>query len=162
MKWSPSPGELLLIEGDTSFLLIARAERPFPLYIESSIEEQVKGVEPDDLVVVSSPEGGPTGPAIMLLELVRTYHLPLVVLPREHPGTRRLKLVVAVAPRIWTNCSIVRGTHPEQHLLCSSAELSGISLEGEEGSILGENLPPEAKVRYLSNPLRRFLGRYSA
>jgi hypothetical protein len=156
MKWSPPPGELLLIEGDTSFLLIGRAERSFPLYIESSLEERIQGVAPDDLVIVSSPERGPIEPAIMLLELVRTYHIPLVVLPREHPGTRRLKLVVAVAPRICTNCSIVRGTHPEQHLLCSSEELSGMSLEGQGGSIIGDNLPSGAKVRYLPNPLLRF------
>jgi hypothetical protein len=149
MKWSPPPGELLFIEGNTSFLLVGRAEHSFPLYIETSQEEFIQGVAPDDLVVVSSPEGGPPEPAIMLLQLVRTYHIPLVVLPREHPGTRRLKLVVAVAPRISTSCTIVRGTHPEQHLLCASEELAGISLLGMEGYIFGDNLPTGVKVRYL-------------
>jgi hypothetical protein len=154
MKWSPPPGELLFIESNTSFLLVGRAENSFPLYIETSQEEYIQGVEPDDLVVVSSPEGGPPEPAIMLLELVRTYHIPLVILPREHPGTRRLKLVVAVAPYISTNCTIVRGTHPEQHLLCSSKELAGITLRSLGGFIIGNNLPPGTKIRYLQNPIR--------
>ncbi len=150
MRWSPPPGELLLIEGRQSFLLVGRAEHAFTLYIETSQQEYGQGVNPDDLVVVSAPEGGSYEPAIMLLELVRTYHIPLIVLPREHPGTRRLKLVVAVAPRICASCSIVRGTHPEQHLLCSSEELAGIVLEGREEKIIGENLPVEAQVRYIS------------
>jgi hypothetical protein len=66
----------------------------------------------------------------MLLELVRTYHLPLVVLPRDHPGSKRIPYVVSVAPVIQTSCSIVRGTHPEQHLVCSSDELAGLTVSG--------------------------------
>ncbi|MDD1679029.1 MAG: alpha/beta hydrolase [Methanomicrobiales archaeon] len=149
MKWSPLPDGLLLIEGNTSFLLVGRAERSFSLYIETSHEEYIQEVDPDDLVVVSSPEGGPYEPAIMLLELVRTYHIPLIVLPQDHPGSRRLKLVVAVAPRVTTSCSIVRGTHPEQHLLCSSEEMAGISLIGDNGEIVGENIPGGAVIRHL-------------
>jgi hypothetical protein len=155
MRWSPPPGQLLLIEGNTSFLLIGSVGHPFSLYVETNKEEYVQWVEPDDLVVVSSPEKGPYEPAIMLLELIRTYHLPLVILPREHPGTRRLKLVVAVAPCISTSCTIVRGTHPDQHLLCSSEELAGIFLRGEGGSIIVENLPAGVTVRYLPNLLMR-------
>ncbi|MDD1673418.1 MAG: alpha/beta hydrolase [Methanomicrobiales archaeon] len=153
MKWALGPAQLLLLEGEHSFLLIGRALRSFSLYIESREQEFVQGVRPDDLVVVSSPEGGSYEPARMLLELVRTYHTPLVVLPRDHPGTKRLKLVVAVAPRVTTSCTIVRGTHPEQHLLCSSDELAGLCLKGEEGYVLAENIPPGAVVRYL--PLSR-------
>jgi hypothetical protein len=88
----------------------------------------------------------------MLLELVRTYQLPLIVLPRQHPGTKRLKLVVAVGPRIFTSCSIVRGTHPEQHLLCSSQKLAGLTLKSDSGGVLVEDLPPGASLRYLSHP----------
>jgi hypothetical protein len=156
MKWSTPPGQLLLIEGNTSFLLIGSARHSFSLYVETNEEECVQCVEPEDLVVVSSPEKGPYEPAIMLLELIRTYHLPLVILPREHPGTKRLKLVVAVAPRIVTSCTIMRGTHPEQHLICSSEEMAGISLHGEGGSIIVENLPIGMTVRYLPNLLTRF------
>ena len=66
----------------------------------------------------------------MLMELVRTWHVPLLVLPRNHPGSRRISRVVSVAPEVRTSCSITRGTHPEQHLICSSDELAGISDPG--------------------------------
>jgi len=89
MKWALGPGQLLILKGEHSFLLIGKAERSFSLYIESKEQEFIQGVRSDDLVVVSSPEGGPYEPARMLLELVRTYHTPLVVLPRDHPGTNR-------------------------------------------------------------------------
>ena len=92
---------------------------------------------PGDLVVVSAPEGGPVEPALMLLELVRTYHLPLIVLPRNHPGSKRIPYVVSVAPEIQTSRSIVRGTHPEQHLICSSDELAGLTVSGTRDGIYG-------------------------
>ena len=149
MKWALGPGQLLILKGEHSFLLIGKAERSFSLYIESKEQEFIQGVRSDDLVVVSSPEGGPYEPARMLLELVRTYHTPLVVLPRDHPGTKRLKLVVAVAPKVTTSCNIVRGTHPEQQILCSSDELAGLCLKGEEGYVLAENIPSMVVVRYL-------------
>ena len=38
-------------------------------------------------------EGGETEPARMLLELVRRYRMPLLVLPKGHPGNKLLFLV---------------------------------------------------------------------
>ncbi|MGA2160889.1 MAG: alpha/beta hydrolase [Methanoregula sp.] len=118
--------DVLHVKGTHSFLLVAVVRENFPLCIEASHEEYCQGVHAGDLVVVSAPEAGPVEPALMLLELVRTYHLPLVVLPRDHPGSKRIPYVVSVGPAIQTSCSIVRGTHPEQHLVCSSDELAGI------------------------------------
>ena len=152
MKWPHCSGNLLLMEGRNSYLLIGKIERPFSLFIETSDGELIQSVTAGDLVVVSSPEGGPLIPAIMLLELVRTYHTPLVVLPRDHPGTKRLKMVVAVAPSILTSCEIVRGTHPEQHLLCSSEEFNGISLRGDEDGVFIEGEPPGSVPRYFPLP----------
>ena len=126
----PIDDELLLISGTPSFLLVAKTRNRFALCIETPVEEYIQGVEPGDLVVVSAPEGGAIEPAVMLLELVRTYHMPLLVLEKAHPGSKRISHVVSVAPEISTNCSIQRGTHPEQHLVCSSEELSGITLKG--------------------------------
>ncbi len=145
----PLAGELLLLEGESSFLLIGRAEKRFLLYIESCEHEYCEAVHPDDLIVVSAPEGGPIEPAAMLLTLIRRYQLPLVILPKEHPGSSRLKLVVAVGPEIQLSCGIRRGTHPEQHLLCASEELSGIRLRGEAGAAVLENLPPHIRIRQL-------------
>jgi hypothetical protein len=79
--------------------------------------------------VVSAPEGGDLGQAMILLELIREYHAPLVVLPKGHPGSARLKMVISAGDEIELNCSIQRGTHPKQHLLCGSEEMAGMVLK---------------------------------
>jgi hypothetical protein len=122
--------ELLLIRGKQSFLIIALVKNSFGLCIETAHDEYCQGVEAGDLVVVSAPEDGAIEPAMMLIDLVRTYHVPLLVLPKDHPGSLRISYVVSVGPEIFTSCSIQRGTHPEQHLICSSDELAGITLKG--------------------------------
>jgi hypothetical protein len=122
--------ELLLISGTHSFLLVAKTRTRFALCIETPVDEYVQSVKPGDLVVVSAPEGGVIEPAMMLIELVRAYHMPLLVLKKGHPGSKRISYIVSVGPEISANCSIQRGTHPEQHLICSSDELAGITLKG--------------------------------
>jgi hypothetical protein len=146
MKYPLDDG-LLLIRGNHSFLLIGKVKDRFSLCIETSTEEFCQGVMPGDVVVVSAPEGGPVEPALMLMDLVRTYHVPLLVLPRDHPGSRRISRVVSVAPEIRTSCSITRGTHPEQHLVCSSDELSGISIRGFSEGLDITGLPAGASLQ---------------
>jgi hypothetical protein len=131
----PLDDELLLISGTHSFLLVAKTITRFALCIETTTDEYVQGVESGNLVVVSSPECRVIEPAMMLIELVRAYHMPLLVLDKSHPGSKRLSHVVSVAPEISTSCSIQRGTHPEQHLVCSSDELAGITLKGIPGGV---------------------------
>jgi hypothetical protein len=147
--------EFLLISGEHSFLLAAQANARFGLRIETMDEEYSQTVDPDDLIVVSAPGGGPLEPAIMLAEFVRTYRMPLIVLPKDHPGSRRFSYLVSVSPEIVTSCSIQRGTHPEQHLICSSNELAGLTLKGLPGAIeisgLCENsIPRYVKCRILT------------
>lgn len=139
MKYPLEDG-LLLIRGNRSFLLIGLAKDRFSLCIETSTEEFCQGVTPGDVIVVSAPEGGAVEPALMLMELVRTYHVPLLVLPRNHPGSRRVSRVVSVDKEVHTSCSITRGTHPEQHLVCSSDELAGLSIRGISGGFELEGL----------------------
>lgn len=124
--------EVLLIRGKQSFLLVAKVKNRFGLCIETAHDEYCQGVEAGDLVVVSAPEDGAIEPALMLIDLVRTFHVPLLVLPKDHPGSRRISYVVSVGPEIFTSCSIRRGTHPDQHLICSSDELAGITLKRSE------------------------------
>ena len=133
--------ELLLIRGEKSFLLIALVKNGFGLCIETSHDEYCQGVDSGDLIVVSAPEDGAIEPAMMLIDLVRNYHLPLLVLPKDHPGSRRISYVVSVGPEIFTSCSIQRGTHPEQHLICSSDELAGITLKRSEHGVNISPLP---------------------
>ena len=127
--------EQLLIRGNQSFLLVAKVKSRFGLCIETSHDEYCQGVDAGDLVVVSAPEGGAVVPALMLIDLIRTFHVPLLVLPKNHPGSRRISYVVSVGPEIFTSCSIQRGTHPNQHLICSSGELSGMTLTGKNGGV---------------------------
>jgi hypothetical protein len=140
MKYQLEDG-FLLIRGNHSFLLIGKAKERFSLCIETSTEEFCQGVMPGDVIVVSAPEGGAVEPALMLMDLVKTWHVPLLVLPREHPGSRRISRVVSVDKEVQTSCSITRGTHPEQHLICSSDELAGISVRGAPGGLEIAGLP---------------------
>ncbi|HWQ67943.1 MAG TPA: alpha/beta hydrolase [Methanospirillum sp.] len=125
----------LLIRGRSSFLLAGIISEPFTLFIETASDEYCQTMRKGDIVAVSAPEGGAIEQASCLLELVRTWHAPLVVLPKGHPGSGRLNMIVSAGDRIWLNCGIARGTHPEQHLICSSDELAGILLEGVPGGI---------------------------
>ena len=133
--------EFLLIRAKQSFLLVALVKNSFGLCIETAHDEYVQGVEAGDLVVVSAPEDGAIEPALMLIDLVRTFHVPLLVLPRNHPGSKRISYVVSVGPEIFTSCSIQRGTHPEQHVICSSDELAGITIRRSERGVDVSPLP---------------------
>jgi hypothetical protein len=146
--------EILLITGKHSFLVVAKAKDLFGLCIETSKEEFCQRVNPGDLIVVSAPEGGQVEPALMLMDLVRTYHMPLLVLPKDHPGSRRISCVVSVAPEIYTSCSIRRGTHPEQHLICSSGELAGITLKGTEQGVDISPVPNEASLQRIKYQIK--------
>lgn len=146
MKYPLEDG-VLLIQGNQSFLLIGKANEQFSLCIETSTEEFCQGVIPGDVIVVSAPEGGAVEPALMLMELVQTYHVPLLVLPRNHPGSRRISRVVSVAKEVQTSCLITRGTHPEQHLVCSSDELAGIAIRGVSGGLELSGMPDGLAVR---------------
>src|SRR5512137_91781 len=146
MKYPLEDG-FLLIRGNNSFLLIGMAKDQFSLCIETSAEEFCQGVMPGDVIVVSAPEGGDLEPALLLMELVRTYHVPLLVLPRDHPGSRRISRVVSVDKEVHTSCSIVRGTHPEQHLVCSSDELSGLSIRGASGGLEITGMPADVTLQ---------------
>lgn len=125
----------LLMRGEHSFCVVGRALARFPLCIETSRDEVVQGVERGDLIAASAPEGGPIRPALMLIELVRTYRMPLVVLDRGHPGSPRLQIIVSAGSMIHLSCAIQRGTHPDQHLLCGSDELSGTDLSGTDQGV---------------------------
>jgi len=127
----PLSSGYLLIRGGASFFLIARSPETFALPIETTDAEVFQGVHRGDLIVVSAPEGGDPEQARMLCELVRTYRQPLVVLPKGHPGSPRLRMVLSVAPLIMPRTDILRGTHPEQDVICSSGELSGLGMAAD-------------------------------
>jgi hypothetical protein len=145
----PLDGGYLVLEAPSSFLAVARAGRLLPICIETVDGELVQGLEPDDLVAASAPCGGPLAPALMLIELVRRFGFPLVVLPKGHPGSRRLGVVVSAGPAIRIACGIQRGTHPEQDVLCGGDELAGLLLRGVPGGVEVVGGPPGLGIRSL-------------
>ena len=147
--YHPLDDGYLMLEGSSSFLAVARALRRLPLCIETVEGEVVQGLDPDDLIVASAPSGGPLAPALMLIELVRRYGLPLVVLPKGHPGSRRLRVVVSAGPAIRIACGIQRGTHPEQDVLCGADEFAGLALRGVQGGVEVEGGSPGLAIRSL-------------
>lgn len=147
----PLPEADLLIQAPSSFLLIGLVREPFNLFIESSAEEYCQHLISGDLIAVSAPEGGSLRQASLLLELIRTWHAPLIVLPSGHPGSERLKMVVSAGDQITLNCSIQRGTHPQQTVICSSDELAGVSLQSSDGGIEISMLPACADF-FMVNP----------
>jgi hypothetical protein len=149
----PDTTNLLLIQGSSSFLLAGKSGSRFPLCIEHFSGEIITTLEKDDIIAVSAPEGGELEPAVMLLELVRHHHMPLLVLPRGHPGSKRLRYIVSAGPEISLHCGIQRGTHPEQHLLCSSDELAGLQLRSTTAGIRTGPLPEPAKAVILTLPV---------
>jgi hypothetical protein len=149
----PDTTALLLIRGSSSFLLAGKAASRFPLCIEYFSGELCTTLEPDDIIAVSAPGGGALEPAVMLLELIRSHHMPLLVLPQGHPGSKRLRYVVSAGPDISLSCGIQRGTHPDQHILCSSGELAGLRLRGTPEGIATGPLPPMAEAGILPLPV---------
>ncbi|MDR2854683.1 MAG: alpha/beta hydrolase [Methanomicrobiales archaeon] len=133
----PLQSNYLVCHGTSSFFLVACATHAFSLYIETVDEEYSQWIERGDLIVISAPEGGELMQAWHLCELVRRYHIPVVALPKGHPGSSRLKMVVSAGERVELNCGIIRGTHPEQYLICASSELSGMQLARLDGDEMG-------------------------
>lgn len=151
---APLHDEFLLIRNGPPFLILAHPSERFSLCIETESEEYCQTLGPADLIVVSAPEGGAIEAGVMLIELVRTHHTPLIVLPTGHPGSRRLRYVISAGPVIETSCSIRRGTHPEQHLICASEALSGIVLKGLDRGVKISNLPPDSVISYFQTTLQ--------
>lgn len=139
----PGRTDYLIFQAGKSFLLLGKALGRYPLFLETAGEELVSALSPEDPVGVSAPEGGSLEAAAMLIELIRCHHLPLVILPPAHPGSKRLKYVVSAGDEIRISCSITRGTHPEQDILCGSGDFSGMLIRGYPGgfavSALSEN-----------------------
>jgi len=57
---------------------------------------------------------------------LRELSFPLVILSKGHPASKRLKMVYGCGDKIILDSCIEAGTHPDQHLLCSVDDLSGI------------------------------------
>jgi hypothetical protein len=132
--------EIAYLVGRKGTLAIAKTKGNF-FYLETESEEIVLFTEPEDLMVASSWGVGEKvmrGLRCTIYQL-RELGAPLIVLPKGHPASPRLKTVVSIGPRTRLSCKIQPGTHPEQDVLCTCDEFSGMEVQAKPGGaeILG-------------------------
>jgi len=113
-------------------------------FIETDEEEIALFTEADDLFVAS---GFGTDERIVkgigcMLYLVRDVGSPLIVLPKDHPASGRLKIVVSAGAMTTIRCDITPGTHPEQDVLCGGGEFDGMRITGVAGGVRLHNIDP--------------------
>ncbi|HIE32330.1 MAG TPA: hypothetical protein EYP67_08170 [Methanosarcinales archaeon] len=111
-------------------------------FIETEEEEVVLSTEEDDLFVASgfgTDERMINGIRCMLY-LVREIGSPLIVLPKDHPASGRLRIVVSAGEKTTISCDIVPGTHPEQDVLCGGDEFDGMQVIGVAGGVRLQNI----------------------
>jgi hypothetical protein len=141
-----SDTEMLVLHGTTGSLAIVKMGEKQQFLVETPDREIVLGLNPEDILVAS---GFGTDEKIVnglrcVLYMIREVHSPLIVLPKDHPATKRLKIVVSAGKRVVLSCKITPGTHPEQHLLCGMPEFEGIEILGVEGGVELRGLPAGA------------------
>jgi hypothetical protein len=129
--------QLLLVRGKNGTLAIIKVGQKRQFLVETPDREIALGVRPEALLVAS---GFGTDDRIVnglrcVLYMIREVGSPLIVLPKDHPASARLKIVLAVGSRIVLSCTITPGTHPEQHLLCAMPEFEGVEILGLEGGV---------------------------
>lgn len=133
--------EMLLLKGKEGTLGIVKAGGK-QFFLETDREEIILALEPDDLLVAS---GFGTDTSIInglkcVLYMIREVGSPFIVLPKNHPASKRLKIVVSAGDRTRISCSIIPGTHPEQDILCGSEEFDGLEIIGVKGGVEFRNL----------------------
>lgn len=133
--------EILFLSGNGGTVGILKSVKPRMVFIGTPDEEEiVMFLEKEDLIVISAfGEGPDIEKGIKCMGyLLREMESPIVVLPENHPTSKRLKMVVAVGDSVRLDCNITPGTHPEQDILCTCNELSGVKLSSTENGVLIE------------------------
>lgn len=126
--------EIAYLCGHTGTVAMAKSLGNF-FYLDTEVEEIVLFTEPDDLLVASSFG---TGEKVLRGLRCTIYHTrelgsPLIVLPKGHPASPRLKIVMSIGPKTRMSCKIHPGTHPEQDVLCGSEEFHELEVMGVPG-----------------------------
>jgi hypothetical protein len=132
--------EIVYLVGRRGTLAIAKTKGNF-FYLETESEEIVLFTDPEDLMVASSRGVGEKvmrGLCCTIYQL-RELGAPLIVLPKGHPASPRLKAVVSIGPCTRLSCKIQPGTHPEQDVLCGSEKFHEAQVLAKPGGaeILG-------------------------
>lgn len=134
MKIEIADDEIAYLRGSTGTLALARTlGRHF--FLETDREEIVLFTDADDLIVASSFGTGDVVERGLRCTIfhIRELGSPLIVLPKGHPASPRLRVVVSVGRRTRVSCRIQPGTHPEQDVLCGAEEMDGLEIHGTTG-----------------------------
>jgi hypothetical protein len=129
--------EIFFLSDDRNTVGIVKAFNTRRALIETDEEELVQFLGPEDLIAASCFLGGEKAMDMVrcMLFLVREGGVPLIVLKKDHPATRRIPLVVSAGERIVLSGCIVPGTHPEQDVLCGKGAMDGMKLKGIKGGV---------------------------
>jgi hypothetical protein len=133
-----NPDEILFLKGSSGELGIVKASRDMQIFIGTPDgEEVVQFLQAEDLIAVSAFSiGNKTEKGIKcMIHILRELSSPIVVLPENHPTSKRLKMVVSCGDFIRLECNIQPGTHPEQDILCACEDLSGIEIQAFPGGV---------------------------
>lgn len=136
--------EILFLIGESGMVGIVKAGEDKMLFIETpENEEIVQYLEEDDLIAISSFNLGEKYEKGIkaLAYITRDIESPIIVLPKEHPASKRLKMVLSVGENVRLDCGIRPGTHPEQDILCSCDSLSGLNIiKSKDGVTLNKEV----------------------
>ncbi len=130
--------QILFLIGNSGELGIIKAGHKKQISIGMPDKEEIfVFLEYKDLIVVSAFD---TGQKIergikSLLYLIRELNFPITVLPKNHPISSRLPMVVATGDYVRLDCDITPGTHPEQDILCACDDLSGTEIRAREDGV---------------------------
>lgn len=128
--------EILFVSKNDYFLGIVKSLGKSFL-METDNEEIVLGTGNDDILAVSSLISDKKIKTIMISSLysLREFSFPLIILNKGHPASKRLKLVFGCGEKILLDSCIEAGTHPDQHLLCSTEDLTGLCILARKDGI---------------------------
>lgn len=136
------PEEMILLRGMEGTLGIVKVGKNNQFFLETETDEIILALGKEDLLVASGfgTDQKTINGLKCVLYMIREVRSPFIVLPKNHPASKRLVIVVSAGKKTRVSCSITPGTHPEQDILCGSDEFDGIEVEGVEGGIEFRNL----------------------
>jgi hypothetical protein len=135
--------EMLLLRGTAGTVAIVKVGPHGQFFLETENEEIVLGLEPHELIVASAlsvDEKTEKGLKCVLF-MIREIRSPLIVLPKNHPASPRLPIVVSAGGKTVLSCNITPGTHPNQDVLCGSNEFDSLEVTGTPEGVQLKNLP---------------------